>query len=374
MKNFTKYKYVLFVILIFVLTGTCKREVIAWRGTIESQDGITVVKNPKVPMYGEDVFMLEEELSIGESVGREEYMFSQVIDVGVDDEENLYVLDFLEAHIRVFKKNGEYLKTIGRRGQGPGEIQRAINIHISPANEILINDRGARHLHFFTLDGEYIRSVYQGRLSRPLVDRQNNIVARQNIIDAAEVRFVLTKFDYELKELFEIFSYEHQINPDIYDVYPPQCFWGVRSDDSIVWGYAEKYELQILDRNGQVVQKIIKDPNPVEITEEDKQEWIWFVFGDRGVPPGVKVNWKKYHNAFQFLNTDDEGRIFIQIYEKIADGPGYYYDVFDSEGKYIAKIPLKTRPQVFKNNKLYTIEEDEEGYQSVKRYKVSWKY
>ncbi len=374
MKNFTKLKYAIFVIFVFILTATCKKAANEWKGTIESEDGITVVKNPKDPMYGEDVFMMEEELSIGESLGRKEYMFSRVIDVGVDDEENIYVLDFLEAHIRVFKKNGEYLRTIGRKGQGPGEIQRAINIHITPTNEILINDRAARHFHFFTYRGEHIRSVYQGRLSRPLVDTQNNIVARQTIMDAAEVRFVLTKFDSELNELFEIFSYEHVVNPNIYGVYPPQCFWGVRRDDSIVWGYADKYELQILDRNGQVIQKIIKDPNPVEITEEDKQEWIKFVFGESGVPSGVKVNWKKYHNAFQFLHTDDEGRIFVQTYEKIADTPGYYYDVFNPEGKYIAKIPIKVRPQIFKKNKLYTIEEDEEGYQAVKRYKVTWDY
>ena len=374
MKNFKKYKYILFVIFIFILTETCKKEANEWKGTIESEDGITVVKNPKEPMYGEGVFMMEEELSIGESVGREEYMFSQVIDVGVDDEENMYILDFLEAQIRVFKKNGEYLRTVGRKGQGPGEIQRAINIYITPSDEILINDRGARHFHFFTLDGEYIQSTYQGRLSRPLVDTQNNIIARQTIMDAAEVRFVLTKFDSELNELFEIFSYKHQINPNIYHVYPPQCFWVVRGDDSIVWGYADKYEFQILDRNGQVIQKIIKDPNPVEITDEDKQEWIRFAFGESGIPSGIKVNWKKYHNAFQFLNTDDEGRIFAQTYEKIADGTGYYYDVFNPEGKYIAKIPLKIRPQVFKKNKLYTIEEDEDGYQYVTRYKVTWKY
>jgi len=61
-------------------------------------------------------------------------------------------------------------------------------------------------------------------------------------------------------------------------------------------------------------------------------------------------------------------------YEKAADGKTYYYDVFDSEGKYIAKIPLKARPIVWKMDKLYTIEEDEEELQIVKRYRVSWKY
>ncbi|TET64977.1 MAG: hypothetical protein E3J56_16475 [Candidatus Aminicenantes bacterium] len=66
--------------------------------------------------------------------------------------------------------------------------------------------------------------------------------------------------------------------------------------------------------------------------------------------------------------------MFVQTYEKTTGGGSYYYDVFNSEGKYIAKIPLKSQPWVWKRGKLYNIEEDEEGYQVVKRYKVTWKY
>ncbi|TET74860.1 MAG: hypothetical protein E3J43_09190 [Candidatus Heimdallarchaeota archaeon] len=65
--------------------------------------------------------------------------------------------------------------------------------------------------------------------------------------------------------------------------------------------------------------------------------------------------------------------MFVQTFRRTEEG-SYYYDVFDSEGKYIAKVPLKVRPRDWKNNKLYTIEEDEEGYQYVKRYKVIWRY
>jgi len=374
MKSKTKVISIVLFLSVFIMLISCQKQNSEWKGKIEEEDGVIVVKNPKEPMYSEDVCSIKEELSIGEADGREEYMFSQIIDVGIDDEENIYILDFLEAHIKVFNKSGEHLRTIGRRGQGPGEIQRAVNIYITPSNEILINDRGARYFHFFTLGGEYIRSVYQSRLSRPRVDAQNNIVARSTIMDRAEVRFVLKKFDSELNELYTIFSYRSEITPKIYNVYPAQCFWDVRRDDSIVWGYADKYEFHILDRSGQVIRKIIKDYEPVEITEEEKQNWVKNIFGDNGVPPDVKVNWDKYHNAFQFLNIDDVGRIFVHTYEKTTEGGSYYYDVFNSEGKYITKVPLKTRPQVFKKSRLYTIEEDEEGFQFVKKYKITWKY
>ena len=81
----------------------------------------------------------------------------------------------------------------------------------------------------------------------------------------------------------------------------------------------------------------------------------------------------EYHCPFRWMVADDEGRIFILTYERVSEGKGYYYDVFDAEGKYIVKVALKTRPYLFKKKKLYTVEENEEGYQFVKRYKVNWK-
>ena len=46
--------------------------------------------------------------------------------------------------------------------------------------------------------------------------------------------------------------------------------------------------------------------------------------------------------------------------------------IFDAEGKYILKVHFRTTPRTIKKNKLYTIEEDEEGFQIVKRYKINW--
>jgi len=48
-------------------------------------------------------------------------------------------------------------------------------------------------------------------------------------------------------------------------------------------------------------------------------------------------------------------------------------DVFNSEGKYVGTALLSVLPRAWKNNKVYTIEEDEDGFQYVKCYKVNWK-
>ncbi|MFQ5722657.1 MAG: hypothetical protein ACE5GI_09215 [Candidatus Aminicenantales bacterium] len=65
-------------------------------------EGIPMVKNPEEPMYGEDVFILEEELSIGEAAGKEEYMFSEIQAIVVDDEGRIEDEVFLRAPMAVF--------------------------------------------------------------------------------------------------------------------------------------------------------------------------------------------------------------------------------------------------------------------------------
>ena len=104
----------------------------------------------------------------------------------------------------------------------------------------------------------------------------------------------------------------------------------------------------------------------MEITKEEIEEVT------EGIPSEIKVSIPKYHNPYRWFTIDDEGRIFVQTYEKIDEGEGNYYDIFDPEGKCLVKIPLKGTPRVIKKNKLYTVESDEEGYLTVKRYRIDW--
>jgi hypothetical protein len=376
MKNTTKIISIIIFLsasLMLVSSGGQKAE---WKGKIDEENGVTVVRNPKEPMYGEEVFSIKEELSIGVAKGNEEYMFSQARDIAVDEEEKIYILDMKECHIKVFNKNGEYLKTIGKEGQGPGEMRLPGALVITPQQEILVNDSSARKLHFFTLDGKFLRAVSQTKMflfSSPKADQKGNIVAGY-MIAGQEVIYELKKFDPQLKELFTIFSTRILKYPYLNPFFP-RCYWEVTKENNITWGFPDKYELNVLNPGGKLLKKIVKDHTPIKITQEEKDDIINETFGGYdNLASDAKLLWDKHHNAFIYLSLDEAGRIFVRTYEKAADGKIYYYDVFDSEGKYIAKIPLKARPIVWKMNKLYTIEEDEEGLQIVKRYRVSWKY
>ncbi len=366
------------MLLILAILVSCKKHTTGWRGTINTVDGITVVTNPPSPMLGETALSIEETLSIGNKDGGKEYTFAEIADLGVDEEENIYVLDSRDALIKVFNNVGSYIRTIGRKGQGPGEMQRPTNLEMTPANQILVNDRGARLLHVFERDGRYQRSISLARssasfFSRPKVDSQNYIVARSmTIIEDGKATFILAKYDADMNELFRVFTYEYLIHPNTRNVYPPECFWDVGADDSLVWGYSERYELFVLDTRGRVIRKIIRDHESIEITAKEKEEWTRLAFGNAVIPPEIQVNWPAHRNAFSNIEIDEVGRVFVQTYEKAPDDGGYYHDVFDPEGRYLTHIPLKAAPKAIRKNNLYVIEEDKDGYQHVKRYKVNW--
>lgn len=92
----------------------------------------------------------------------------------------------------------------------------------------------------------------------------------------------------------------------------------------------------------------------------------------------MKIQFRSHYPAFGEINIDEEERLFVRTFKKVEGRNNrYYHDLFDFEGKYITTVPIRanlSREAVWKNNKLYTIEMDEEGYQAVKRYKVTWNY
>jgi len=362
----------LFLIFTFF---SCSQEKTEWEGTTEEVDGVTVVKNPIQPMYGENVFSLEEESTIGDVEGKEEQMFTNIFDIAVDDDENIYILDVNQRRISVFNKIGMYIRNISKRGQGPGEFRAPTQIIISPNREFVICDPMVRRLFFFSLEGVYKRDIptwEHGRLLKVMLDSKDEIIGEVPLRGEKQ-GLALKKFSSDFSELFDIAKKEREKIP-ILEVLSSRIVWCVSETDEIIWGDSEKYEVNIQDRDGKLAKKILKEYEPVRIIPEEHSERIERKFGGRPIPPEFEQELPKFYPAYKAFTMDKDGRLFISTFEKAKRGEGYYCDVFDSEGRYITKIPLKTNPRVWKNNKLYTIEEDEEGYQYVKRYKYTCNY
>jgi hypothetical protein len=359
-----------FVLFIFFLNKGCQKQGSAWKGTISQENGVTVVKNPKEPLYTSDVFSLEEELTITDEAGGEDVIFNQIRSMDVDEVGRIYVLDYREARVYIFDEDGTFIKSFGKKGQGPGEMNRAMSMKITPQKELAIENSGIG-INFYSLEGDFIRELKTAKEAPRMVsiDSRGHIFGIVIVRDEENPRYEVRKFDPQMNRIASFDSSPlptargQGINP-----FGGLVVFFLRYDDYVVSASPETYELHVFDPEGDLVMKITKDYDPVAITKEEKEEVM------EGFPDEIPVSIPKYHNPFGWFVTDDEGRIFVRTYEKVGDGNGFFYDVFDIEGKFLVKIPLKTTPYLLKNKKLYTVEEDEQGFQCVKRYRVIWKY
>jgi len=91
MKSKTKIVWLAFVLISFFVVGAVGDQKAGWKGQVEEEEGVKVIKNPQNPLYGEIELELELDLSIGGDVADENYNFILISDVEVDDEGNIYV-------------------------------------------------------------------------------------------------------------------------------------------------------------------------------------------------------------------------------------------------------------------------------------------
>lgn len=345
---------------------------------IKVENGVQVVYNPKEPAPppgSPKSLILTEDLCIGQDEA-EDFIFSEIRTIEVDDEGNIYVADSKDVCVKVFDKNGKHIRTFGKKGQGPGEIQYPSRMHLFAGKELMIYDPANNRLSYYSLDGKCLREVPAGkyRFARAIPDSKGNIIGQVTVY-GDRYAYEIKKFDRELNPIFEIATVELERISNVIKMVSPNINVRLMNDDHIAWGNSAEYEIFVVDPEGKTIRKIIKDYTPVKITEEDKEQMKKDAFGDRGDPPGYRLEFSKNYNPFYYFICDDEDRTYVQTYEKDKKGD-VYFDVFDTEGRYIVRfsLPEKEYPYAIKKNKMYTyIREGEEGFPIVKRYAMEWK-
>lgn len=347
-----------------VCLWSCGKTHMTWSGIIEETEGITVVRNPKKPIYSQEVLSLKEDLSIGLPEGDEEYTFNEIRHALVDDSGRIFILDWRDCVVKVFDQRGVYLKAFGRKGEGPGELNRPSALSMNQDTLMVLE---INRISFFNLEGEFQRSVSPKEVwaLRARMNSEGDLFVTSAVVDPEDPCYQLQKFDRDMNHICDI-SKSPAPNPQKgFNPFMAIAYWTIDDNDNIVYGYPEDYLLQVFNSEGVLIKRIHKEYEPIPVTPEEKDERT------QDAPPSIKFLFSDHHSAFRRFFHDDEGRIYVQTWEKAGEDC-YYYDVFDEQGRYIINIALRDTPMVCKGSCLYTLEEDEAGYQSVKRYRMTW--
>lgn len=359
-----KYKCFFSVPICFFAVGICI-PVFAqlsdyWKDKTSKQGDVTIIKNPKEPFFKNDLFLLKEEIAIGGNNAPPEEAFSLVSDICVGPDDRIYIADMKSSEIRIFDKSGKFIRTFGRKGQGPGEfILLSFLSFCHSTNELFVQDR-MRGL-FFDSNGNYLKSIpLQINYATVKCDGQGNlrglIQVRANNGDKEELRYFNEKGKPE--KLIAQTPIHDNLNP-----FQPVLTWCIRRDGTIIEGYSETYQFSIHNLDGTVARQIIKDSDPIEVTAEWREA---FLKNRRLSSAPYRI--PRYQPAYSSIFSDEKGWIFIGTLKKASNPKQSIFDIFDHDGHYLNKVSWPMGACMIENGKLYSIESDEEDYPIVRRF------
>lgn len=376
MRTFLSRKRFLFIFLMlpFLFFVTCKK---GEKIEIKTEDGVIVVINPKDPAPPgvlKPALLVREELSLGAKGESEESMLLEPAVADADDAGNIYVLDRRAVQIKVFDSRGRLVRVIGRQGQGPGEFQSPRYFQITPQNNLMVTDPALRRVSLLSLEGQFVRDLSAGKMwmfMQAKMDDSGNIVGSHTVMDQ-EPRTELVRFNAGLEPLHTIASVPVARN-QVFNPYFPRINFDLTPEGNVVWGITTEYEFKVVNEEGKTIRKIVKKHEPEILTQADRDAKAKELWGKEGPSADMKVEWPQHFPPVQDFILDDHGWLFVRPFVKGRQAKGVLYDVFDTDGRYVARVFLPAVARRIKAGKLYTIEEDAEGLLHVKRYTMEWK-
>lgn len=373
-----RYSKVIMIATLFLFSLFCTGkktppEEAAYPVQTEVIEGIKVISNPDFPRDGRHVLELEEELSIGVIEGDEYDMLSFPNDLEVDADGNIYVMDWQQDYIRAYDNEGRYMRTMARKGRGPGEFESPAYFKISIDGKLVLHGARHRQLDILDLAGNHLSGFkLTGICSGLELDGKNHIYYQKTSyntvnLTGAEQRIERTKTicrtDLDGKNPFIFGNFRGEImsrkktnavsssSVRYRDAYT--TVWVVDSRGRLYAGYNEHYQMSVYDPDGKLIFKFGREFTPLKKPYYKKDSFL-----------------SEYFPAF-FRDPffDEEGNLWLRQYNK-EDEQGVKYDIFSPEGVYLKQVVVPLLIKEIKNGKIYSIFKDEEEYAFVKRFRV----
>jgi hypothetical protein len=100
-----------------------------------------------------------QQFAIGAEDGEDWELLSRVSGVAFDARDNLYVLDAGNNRVLVFDAKGKFVRKIGKKGGGPGELMSPVGLALTKDGFIAVTDLGRPGVSLFKTDGSFVKNL-----------------------------------------------------------------------------------------------------------------------------------------------------------------------------------------------------------------------
>jgi hypothetical protein len=384
----------------------------SWQGSVKDSAGVAIVSNPSTGVWAPgDAWTVKEELRIGTAEGDPDYQFGQLAQGGsiaVASDGRIVVLDQLGQHLKVFTPDGQYERTIGGPGGGPGELGRGASaVLVAPGDTILVSDIGNQRADLYRLDGTFIRSfplnIVDGIPFRWESSADGRIVAQMRRLafpgstappDTMDV-ILVRNLDGTVGDTLMRVPSGKTVSfsggaPQI-DLFTAEPAWALLRD-RILYGVNDEYRIGLYAPGGKL-ERVVEKPFERDAVGESDQQAMKDLLGKAWTGAGATpqqvaqlmtgVHFAANYPAYAQMLGGMDGSIWVQHIqapsklseeERATFNPQYDlgsrdWDVFDNQGRFLGVVamPRRFQPVQFIGDKIYGIQRDELDVQYVVR-------
>ncbi|MFA4925210.1 MAG: 6-bladed beta-propeller [Candidatus Aminicenantales bacterium] len=362
---------------------------------------VKIISNPKHPAPPDGKkkrIIFEEELTIGAVEGDENYMFGDYIVFNTDDEGDFYITDWDRKRIQKYSPDGEFLLTIGKRGQGPGEFGNLSIARFDSRQRLYVTDIANHRINFFDKAGNFLEQITIPDVFENLyINSKGQYISSRSRFAESEYGFSAFLlewgiYDSQFKLISEFYSEKRDLKPPEGQdtssrakfaagilselAFQPYPYYVVTDNDLVYFGTRQNYIVEVFSPVGEKVRSIRRDYDPIRVSDKDKEHFIINVAENliRIYPEEVRkeahkfIKYPKYKPAYSSFCMMENGWLVVVV--DSLPGEGSLIDLFDQEGVYVGhfKTDIPSENLFFKNGRAYAVDE-KDGYKFAKRYR-----
>jgi hypothetical protein len=293
---------------------------------------------------------------IGEDDDAEALVFGAVGPLLVDRERQLYVLDPQAQQVSVFSAQGEFVRTIGRIGEGPGEFREPRGLVLMPDGSIgVVREQPPAILRFRASDGSFIDNFYLTEDPSHPFQRLHRVVCRGRTLVAivadirespagVDITARLVRFDGTGNFVEQYDSSSNEINfakpaaRERYDI-----MWQVGPDERVVVNHGLDYYFDVYHLDGSRGASFGRGYEPLPRTKAEIDSVKAFYRRVGNIGDATLEVFDRVRDVAWF-GIDDDGETWVLSSRGRANAPEDsigLFDIYDSQGALRRTIDLK---------------------------------
>lgn len=342
-----------------------------WVAEHDTVGDTVVVRTVAGSVWGEPRGV-REVLRIGVLDGPEELTLGSVDQIAVGAVGGIYVFDEQVPALRYYDAAGTYVRTLGRRGSGPGEYRKLCwGLAVRGDGKVVLHDFRNNRLNLYEPDGTpYAHwpvsgsGPWGGDHGAVVVDTANHVyvLVLTDIFDSSKpLRTGYLHLDPEGATVDTVHSpslpNELDVQEENTNLFFPSKVQAFSQLGYLIVGMNDEYSFDVRRPAGQVV-RIEREYEPVEYLPKERAEWETLIDWWQERRPNFDLHYPPAHKLpFTEIQVADDGRIWVKlstvaVQEEVeappegSDEPPQTwrepaaYDVFEPDGTYLGRVDL----------------------------------